>query len=176
MPDTGTERSPGSVMSVHVELPGNDGRSANTGFHNGVSTGGHQQLGIYFLLDVGLWRGQAFRLQQANPELSPQQTTDGSKNTSQSPCRDRGGPEPRWHKERAAVQWPWLLGPEMKHRRIERPPCVPASQGVSHRGGLCVLTGRVWVWAWWHVRSPSPHEGATPETSPVFWGTSGGKG
>lgn len=54
MPDTGTERSLGSVISVHVELLGNDGRSANTGFHNGVFTGGHQHLGFYFLLDVGL--------------------------------------------------------------------------------------------------------------------------
>lgn len=93
----GTERSLGSLITVQTELLYHDGQSVNTGFHNGVFTWRHQQLGFYFPLNVHegarLPGGQGcFLLQQANHVLSPWQTIDGSKNT---PSESWWPPQPK---------------------------------------------------------------------------------
>lgn len=70
---TGTERSLGSLITVQMELLYDDGRSVNTGFHNGVFTWGHQHLGFYFPINVRLLSQHqgCFLLQQANPCAFP---------------------------------------------------------------------------------------------------------
>lgn len=174
------ERSLGGLITAQMELLWNDGRSVNTGFHNGVFTGEHQDLGFYFPLGGGRGCQAAKRARLLpSPESKP----------CVFPTSDN-----RWQQKHTLT----VLIPTAAESSVTKGTycssvaLIPGSRNetASHRNaslhlltagyftlleGCGLLMGRVQVWAWWDVSSPYPHQGASSEITPVSGGTSSDK-